>query len=479
MHSKLVIATIIAIAIVPRVAGAQASSWNATVNGQTAVTDNVFAAPTDGNRELDIFFQIRPGILFTRGSPRLLHDVSADAEILHYALNSKFPSVNGRANWRMLAILGQGTQMYTSVGGGTGQLVALGSQSTPDESLLTLQPVGRVTIKQADAQEYLSHVVNRDLRLSQSLFARFDESNDRGSERSTADMTFGDTILSSAEAGFSLGIERSFRRDSVSLELGGSVQRFERDAPPEAIQGPRLDRQVAPRLRVQWRHDLTRRRSFTADAGVVAILPFGADPDNPDEQRENGLFPIAGAQVNFFQNWGRAAVAARRDVTPSQFIAENTINDSLIGSAAVPLVWIDNSSLRQPKYTAVGLVAFQRTRIIDSATSDLRSSIYAGRVDLGITYQPDPGSGLSYGLRYELIVQSGDADAVMAVTGFFRNTLYATFTYRYPERVLARVPKRKPGQGVRADRKDLVPFGAEPIIPDLIETEGTDAEDER
>jgi hypothetical protein len=45
--------------------------------------------------------------------------------------------------------------------------------------------------------------------------------------------------------------------------------------------------------------------------------------------------------------------------------------------------------------------------------------------------------------------------------------------------VIARVPKRRPGQGVRADRKDLVPFGAEPIIPDIIETEGTDAEDER
>ena len=35
--------------------------------------------------------------------------------------------------------------------------------------------------------------------------------------------------------------------------------------------------------------------------------------------------------------------------------------------------------------------------------------------------------------------------AGMTVTGFFRNTIYATVQYRYPEKIAARVPTRRAG----------------------------------
>ncbi len=61
--------------------------------------------------------------------------------------------------------------------------------------------------------------------------------------------------------------------------------------------------------------------------------------------------------------------------------------------------------------------------------------------------------------------------AVMAVPAFVRNTLYFTFSLRYPERVAGEVPKRM--KGMRSDRKDMLPAGGESVIPDVL-AEGQD-----
>ena len=72
---------------------------------------------------------------------------------------------------------------------------------------------------------------------------------------------------------------------------------------------------------------------------------------------------------------------------------------------------------------------------------------------------------------------SGDAAALAFVPGFFRNTLFFTFSLRYPDRVAGEVPQRR-ANSVRADRKDLSPVGAEPVIPDAAEPqEGEDSGD--
>jgi len=50
---------------------------------------------------------------------------------------------------------------------------------------------------------------------------------------------------------------------------------------------------------------------------------------------------------------------------------------------------------------------------------------------------------------------------------FFSDTLFFTFALRYPDRVVATVPRQT--DSVRADRKDLAPVGAEPVVPDPTE----------
>lgn len=467
-------AVLLASFTVPVTAAAQNTSWHATASGDVAVTDNVFAAPSEEgfDRDGDLFFQLRPGLIFTYNSPRMIHDLSAELEVLQYALNSRVPSVQFRAGWRGFWLPGPRSEVITSVNGGTGILSALGSRLTPDETMVNVQPVGKVTVKSADASAYASYTATRELRLSQTLFARWSETDDNVDEISTDPLAEA-TITKSADAGIGLGIERAFRSNALSLELGGSVQRFERIAPMNAGPGlgSRQDQQLSPRARAQWRHDINRRLSLSVDGGLVFVIPFGTDPYNPDDDRKSGMFPIVGGAFSVIEAWGRATMSLRRDVTPNLYVAQNTVNDQATIAVAMPLPWLDNSRRRQPRLVGLGSIGITRTQLIDSVTSEAQSTIGAARVDLGAAYTPKPG--FTYSLRYELQYQTGDDNAVgMPIKGFWRNTVYFSFNIRYPDRMAGAVPKRRAGNAVRADRKDLVPMGAEPVIPDIIEGEG-------
>lgn len=456
-------------------AAADSTSMHATATGDVAVTDNVFAAPE--NREGDLFFQIRPGLLYTYAAPRMIHDLNAEGEVIQYAFHSRDPSLSGRGGWRGFFIPGPRSEMILAASAGTGLLSAIGSRLTPDQTMINVTPVGKVTTRQAEGSEYFSYIATRELRLSQNLFARYSDSDDNADETAMAEAT----RTESGEAGATLSLERAWRKDSLSIEVGASVQRLERVGPEGPLTGDRLERSTNPRGRVQWRHDIDRRLSFSLDGGLVYVMPYGKDPYNPDEDRQAGLFPVAGGMFAITEQWGRGQLSLRRDVLPNMFIAQNTVNDSATISAALPLPWFDDSGRRSPKMVALGSVGVQRTQLIEAESGDLTSSIGAARVDVGVLYTPRPG--ISYGVRYELMVQTGDDSAVdplgntMPIEGFFRNTVYFTFAVRYPDRVAATVPKRRAGNAVRADRKDMVPIGAEPVIPDLLE--GGEEGDER
>ncbi|MEJ7598661.1 MAG: hypothetical protein WKG01_12195 [Kofleriaceae bacterium] len=466
--SRTTLATVVAILICDAQASADPTSWHGTIAGDVAATDNVFAAPSTGDREVDVFFTVRPGLLFSYAHPRTLHDLTAEVEVIEYVRHSDEPSLSARFGWRGFYLVGPRTQVLTQVNAQNGILAAIASRNNAAETLPELIPVNKVNVYQADASEYLSYVATRELTLSQTLFARASYTDDNLDDPTT---------VASAEAGFGLGIDRQFRTDSLSLELGGSVVHMERIAPEGALQGSRRDRQLTPRIRAQWRHDFDRRLSASADAGLVYVRPFGTDPYNPDSETRSGTFPIVGANVSYSEVWGRAGLQARRDVTPNLLVAQNTVNDSVTASVVMPLPWLDDSRRRAPKLIGLGSVGIQRTQLIDSETGDLTSNFTSARLDLGVAYTPR--AGVVYGARYELTYQTGDAEAVMTIPGYYRNTIYFTYSIQYPDRSGPEAPRRKSGNAVRADRKDLVPLGAEPVVPDIIEQGSEDEEGQR
>jgi hypothetical protein len=446
-------------------ARADHSSLHATANGSVATTDNVFAASDDGNRQADLFFQVRPGLLFAYDAPRMIHELNAEIEVLEYIAHSKTPSVTLRGGWRGFFLPGPRSEMTVSANGSTGQLNALTSGTTPDQTGVAVVPGGRADVKQADASESWSWTSSKETRTSQTAFARWTNTDDATSQ--PAGMN---TAITSSEVGGALGFEVNFEKNSVAIEAGASYIKMLRIAPPLAMMGSRLDRQLNPRGALNWRHDIDRHWSTSADVGLVYVNPIGIDPYHPMEQHRSAPFPIAGALIAYTEVWGRATLNARRAVAPNQFIAQNTLNESVTSQLVMPLPWLDeNTRLRAPKLVGLASLGVERTQLIDAESSSLVGEFKLARLDAGVAYSPQPGQ--TYGLRYELVYQKADTLATAAfpgvTTSYYRNTLYFTFSLRWPDRVAVRVPRR--GQSVRADRKDLSPVGAEPVVPDPTE----------
>ena len=434
------------------------SSVHATASGDVATSDNVFSSADD--RQVDMFFQVRPGLLYAYDAPRMIHELSGEVEVLEYLLHSTKPSINERASWKAFFTPGPRSEITLTANGGTGQLNAVSSNTSPEQTTIGVTPLGRIDLRQADAGEYFSWVTSKETRASQTGFARWTATEDNAALRTTTE---------AFEAGGALAFERNFQKNTISLEAGASVLRLERvsELPPGPM-GSRLDRQINPRASLVWRHDIDKLWSTNLDAGLVYVNPIGKDPypGHEMESRKAAPFPIFGGLVAYSDVWGRATVNVRRAVSPNLLVAQNTLNDSATAQLALPLPWLDdNPHLRNPKLVGLGSFGVERTQLIDPTTGTLIGSFQLARADFGVAWTARPGQ--TYGLRYEFMYQHGDAAARLVTPSFYRNTLFFTFSLRYPDRTAAQVPRRT--QSVRSDRKDLAPVGAEPVVPDPTE----------
>jgi hypothetical protein len=438
-------------------AWADHASIHATGTGDVAVTDNVFAAP-DGSQQTDMFFQLRPGVLLAYDSPRMIHEVIAELEVLEYLQNSDQPSLNFHGGWRGVFTPGPRSQALVGVNGDTGTVSALTARATPDQTTVLVQPAGNTSIEAANATEYASFQTSRDSSISETVVAQYANTDDH--QGNTED---------SFQTGLVLGFERQWKADSLGVQAGASFLRLERHAPMGAMLGDRLDRQVNPQLTVTYRHDFDRNWSANADAGAVLVNPIGTDPFDPTDMTKTQIYPVVGVQGSYTDLWGRAALSLRRAVSPNLLIAQNTITDGALAQVSLPLPWLDDSRRREPKLVAAGTTGFERTQLIDSTTSDLVGKFDVFRLDMGLAYTPHPGQ--TYGLRYEYLRQTGDSTATMVVPAFSRNTVFFTFTFRYPERLAVEVPAQR--NSTRADHSDLSTVGEEPVVPEAVDEGGT------
>lgn len=426
-----------------------------TASMDVALTDNVSTSEFGAGRG-DVFFTLRPGLVLSYTLPRMVQELGAELD-LTYAAQTNQPTAAVRGGWRALVVTGPRSELTVQVNGSRTVLSALTAATMPNETVAMLQPAGVVDVTQVDLVETGSYTATREIRLAESLFARGSLTDDNATPATTT---------TSGEAGLSLSFDRTFQKSTLSLELGGSVLRLERDAPAGAAMGSRLDRQVNPRGRVQWRRDYTAAWSSSLDAGVVVVIPYGTDPDNPTAEHKVGAFPIFGGQLSYTDTWGVSTLSVRRDVTPNLLVAANTITTGAALAAAIPLYWVDDAHRRQPRLAAVGSLGIGRTQLITEGATATESSFIVGRADVGLVYSWRPG--ITYTARYELVYQSSGSDPIsmMEVPGFVRNTIFLSVAVRYPAQVEAHVPTHRP---IRSDGSDLRPTGVEPVVPDLVQ----------
>lgn len=443
-------------------AAADNIDFYATANGSVATTDNANGAERSSdpggpiqNPKGDVFTDVRPGFLVTYLAPRMIHELSSEVDFLYHFAAEK-PNVTFRGGWKAFFIPSPRSELSMGLDTSLGQLNALSTSASPLDSATMVLPPGRVDTKNASASENLSWVASEGSRVWQRAFGRYTTTND-----AVANMEDVDT--KSGEVGGAIGIDHSFRHDTLLVEAGGSYVDMKKLDPSGRQMGSRHDRQWNPRAVVVWQHDINKQWSSNVDAGLVYVIPRGIDEFNPDQTRNSAPFPVFGGVLAYTDVWGRVQVAARRQVTPNLFIAQNTVGDSVNATGAMPITLLDpDSQKRSPKVIAIGTVGFERTHLIDPFSGDAVGRFWVARADIGVGWSPRPSQTL--GLRYEIMYQQGDMIAGMAVPDFLRNTFYFTFSLRYPEELQVRVPRRT--NSVRADRKDLAPLGAEPVIVD-------------
>lgn len=439
-------------------ARADHATFHGTVVGSVATTDNVFATTRD-NAEPDAFMQVRPGMLFSYNAPRFIQVLTGEVEFLEYVAHSDKPSVTFRAAWQGLYLPGPRSELTTSVDVSSGQLNAMATRTSPDQTGINVVPTGQIDTRQGNATEYFSYQAGKDTRVSQSAFGRWFATQD-------ADPMIAVTT-DSYEAGGALSIDHSFEHDTLALEAGVSYVYLKRLDPNGVQMGSRLDQQLNPRAVITWKHDINREWSFNLDGGGVWVNPIGTDPYNPTDKRQSNPFPVFGGTLAYTEAWGHVTVSARRSVAPNLYIAENTVDESGIASLAMPLPWLDETPhARNPKLVGLASLGFERTQLIDSEMGDLLGRFYVGHLDAGVGYSPKPGQ--TYGLRYEFMYQTGDNIGTMIAPSFWRNTIYFTFSLRYPDEMAATMPRRQ--QSLRSDRNDLSPLGGEPVVPDPAES---------
>lgn len=397
-------------------------------------------------------------MLFAYDSPRFIQELTAEAEFLEYVAHSDKPSVTFRSGWQGFITPGPRSEMTLGVSASTGQLNAMATRTSPDQTGINVLPPGAIDTRQGAANEYLSYQVGKDTRIGERIYGNFTATQDNDPSVKVTTEAY--------DTGASLSIDHSFQHDSLALEAGGQFIYLKRLDPLRVQMGSRLDQQVNPRAVATWRHDFNREWSLNADGGGVYVNPVGTDPYNPTQTRRAAPFPIFGGVLAYTEQWGRATFSARRAVTPNLFIAQNTVADTAIATVAMPLPWLDETPhLRLPKLVGLGSIGFDRTQLIDPAMGDLIGKFYVTHVDLGLAWTPKPGQ--TYGIRYQFLYQTGDSTPTLTIPGFWSNTIFFTFSLRYPDRVAATVPHRT--QSLRSDRQDLAPTGAEPVVPDPAE----------
>lgn len=461
---------LIATLVVAPPARADHTSVQATATGQASATDNLFAAGNDGDRQADAFFTVRPGIIYAIDSPRMSHDLMVEGEVTEYLVHHNDPSFSGHGGWTGQFLPGPQSVLTLSAGGSSGILTSLSSRSSADQTTATVAPAGKVTVYNLNAGEHLTWSAGEFTQISQSL---------NGIYGLTQDGSGGNSDTRQVDA--SLGYARTFQDNTVSLDAGASFLQLKNTTTTSSTMpgmpgtGNGSGRQLNPRGTVTWHHEFNREWSGSANGGLTFVHPLDAtitDAMGKMVDTKTAMFTVYGAQVGYTEVWGHASLSASRDVAPNLFLAQNTVNDNLSASVAMPLPWLDDTR-RNPKLAGAGSVSLGRTQVLDEGTSAAQSSFDVAHFDVAVTYNRSPTQ--TYGVRYEFVYQSGDSAAKMVIPSYYRNALYVTFAWRYPEQADGEL--RRHHKLGRPGSQGGKPLGLEPVVPETVDPEPVDLPD--
>ena len=413
------------------------SGANATLGGNVSASDNAFASAS-GEKQADIYWQIRPGALFGYETPRAVYTALVEAEATDYIDHNDQAAFSVRANGHATFVTSPTSALDLAATVSTGKLNALAGRSTPDQTGTQLVAIGSGNIYSVGGTQGYSSQLAQNVRFSQSAAVNYVET-DTGSATSRA-----------TQGSVGIGMTKSTDGNAFTVEVGATLVRFLTYDPGDAMRPAtgRLDHELDPRASMGWRHDLSRAWSTSLTAGLQALVPYGEDRYNPTRtELKTSVSPMASAQLSYVDTWGYANVVVTHGLAPNLTLAQNTTTDSAALNAAIPLAMFESHG-RPPRLTASGSIGYFRSTLEDTRTNADLGTFSGEHVDVGVAYLPRPNQ--IYGLRYSLAHQTGSATAGAMTASLTTNTISFTFSLRYPDRIQVRERKAS----VRADESD-------------------------
>lgn len=395
-------------------------------------TDNLFAVPDDSAdplppHESDVLIRFRPGVLTTYETPRTIHNVEYTLDANLYLDHTEARSIGHNLIARGFYLTSPRSEVQTSLGISTGMLAALSTRQTPSEGQPVARGSGNGEFWSIDASQGLNYAATRDLRVTQGLQVhRLSSTDALGAETHGTDL------------GASLGVDRGWRQSALAVQTGARYVIL--------TQGLTDNRSIHSSLAVSFRRDLSRRWSSLADAGVAWIAPIDEDAHT--------VQPTFGLNLSYAPEWGAAGFQVRRALAPNLYLAENTITDTAIANASLPLPWLtDDPNL--PTLTVGGVLGAGRSQVIRGDVIASTVNVVFG--DLAVTYAPR--GDLTFVVRAQHQRQiPGESTTMMAALEYDRTTVITSVTWRFPERLAADIPMR---DSLRVDRRDNTPVGEE------------------
>ncbi|RMH40652.1 MAG: hypothetical protein D6689_13110 [Deltaproteobacteria bacterium] len=417
-------------AAAPAVASAQ-SDWSvhgliATLSGWT---DNLALAPADDDPATpepvsDFFFNLRPGLLVSRATPRTIFDLSyefqADLNVDHSEAND----YSHRLQWRGFVRPGPRSTVVASVAaamGDTGALVIATDPTQPDTDFL---PPADQTFIRLEATEALRYDLSETWRLGQTAAAN------------RAETRQDDALATrSHDAELAVTADRVWPRQTLGARAAG---RFIQLESPGVFDG--ASRQVETTVEATFQRDFDEHWSGQAFAGASWLAPL-------DERAAAGVFPVARIGAFYRHDIGFGSALLAREVVPVLFAAQTAVTESASLNLGKPLPWLaDDPS--EPVLFLAARGALGRTRVVAGDGDD--TGWTTALVDGGVFYtNRDPR--LSIGLRYSFQHRSSDA---VGVGDYRSHTVMLTVAAMVPARPAGVVPIRG---SVRVDESDVPP----------------------
>ena len=233
-------------------------------------TDNILSAPVAP--EADWFFDLRPGLALTTGTPRAIQRLGYTFDATLYASHSEANSYQHRIDWSGFFLPSKTIELFLNASLSEGRLNSFNLTQSSGSAMLTVLPPGGTTYVSTTVLELMSWEFERNWRFVESIgFNAYAPIDPKLSPN-----TF--------EVDTHFIIERALRHDAFAFDLRVDYSAF------TAVHGPVADptsptgfnpngtvapglQQVINTLVAKWRHDFGYFWNLELNFGALAVVP--------------------------------------------------------------------------------------------------------------------------------------------------------------------------------------------------------------